>query len=144
MLQRLFAAFKNRPHLLDLPDMFYIVALLFTASSDSSTSFSIKVARDVVIEGTPAMLPQANSISLALALAEPMVSWPWDHFDLNEKAFVKLDKAILELWSEQSIWTEGVEEENVGKWRSLRKKVLDDYGVDLAKLNGELPTWKSS
>jgi len=145
MLQRLFAAFRYCPHRLRLlPDMYYIVALLFTTSSDSTTAFSLKVTRDVVVKETPAMLLRANSVSLALALAEPMAFWAWDHFDVNERAFVKLDKVILELWSKQSQWTEGLREENWEKWRSLRKKALDDHGVDLAELNGGFPTWKPS
>lgn len=87
------------------------------------------------------MLSQANSMSLALALAEPMVMLAWVEPDLNKRAFVKFDRAMLELCAERG-WTEGCEEENLEKWRSLRKQVLDNHRVDLAEITGNLPTWK--
>ena len=144
MLQRLFAALENFPsHSQSPPEFYSIVRVLRDASENSMTPLSLKVACEVVVQGIPTVLRETKSISLALALAQSAVQlflW-WGHFDLSERPFVKLDKDMLELWSEQE-GVEGRTEENLQKWQEFRSEVLEwPYNIDLAVLNGPLPTW---
>lgn len=127
------------------PDFDYIFRLLSRASSDSKTALSLRVARIVVIQGISAVLWKRKSMSLALALAREAVGWYWDQFDLSEKPFVKLDKVMLEIWS-ASEDVEGLTETNLYKWEAFRLfSITRDFdSVDLAALNGPLPTWNSS
>jgi len=142
MLQRLFAALENFPsHSQSPPDFLCIAILLRDTSNASTTSLSLKVARDVIVQGIPTVLRKNKSISLALALAQGAAGWHWYHFDLSERPFVKLDKVMLELWSEQE-GVEGRTEENLQKWQEFRSEALEwPYNINLAVLNGPLPTW---
>jgi len=145
MLQRLFAALEDFPSRLQQPpDFINIVRLLRDASRDSTNPLSRDVAREVVVQGIPTVLRKAKSISLASALAQGAVEWYWNHLDLNERPFVTVDKAMLEIWSEQE-GVEGQTEENLSKWKEFRSKALGwpSY-VNLAALDGPLPTWNAS
>jgi len=144
MLQRLFAALENFPsHSQSPPDLKYNAVLLLVASRDSKTPLSLKVAREVVVQGIPTVLRKAKSISLALALAKGAVRWYWDHFYLGERPYVTVDKFMLDIWSEQN-GVEGRTEENLEKWKELRSHVMDNDRVNLDNLNGSLPTWNPS
>jgi len=142
MLQRLFAALEYFPSHSQSPPKFYsIFRLLSEASIHSTTPLSLKVVREVVVQRIPTVLRKTKSISLALALAQSAVHrfvW-WDHFNLSEWPSVTLDKVMLEIWSE----CEGVEgrtEENLKDWKEFRSYSLRWRGVNLADLNGSLPT----
>jgi len=143
MLQRLFAALEDFPsHFQSPPWLGNIFLLLSGASKESMTPISLKLAREVVVQGIPTVLRKRKLISFALGLGQSAVlySVPWDHFDLSERPFVKIDKVMLELWSEQE-GGEGRTEENLLKWKEFRLKVMKYHGIDLATLNGHLPTW---
>ena len=143
MLQRLFAALENFPSHSQSPPYFYkSLLLLLLASKKSKTPLSLRVAREVVVQEIPTVLRKRKLISFALGLAQSAVlySVPWDHFDLSERPFVKIDKVMLELWSEQE-GVEGRTQENLLKWKEFRSEVMEYYGIDLATLNGHLPTW---
>jgi len=146
MLQRLFAALESFPsHFQSLPNFEYILWLLSASYSDSTTPLSLRVAREVVVQGIPTVTRKTKPIFLALALAQSAVQllvW-WDHFDLSERPFVTVDKAMLELWSEQE-GVEGWTEENLQKWKRFRSDAMSWRHVNLADLNGPLPTWHPS
>ena len=72
-----------------------------------------------------------------------MIGLNWGQFDISERPFVTLDKIMLEIWSEQEV-AEGRTEESLLKWQEIRSKVREIYGIDLATLNGHLPTWNAS
>ena len=141
MLHRLFAALKNFPaHSKSPPDFFYILGLLWNVSRDFTTPLSLRVAREVVAQGIPTVLRKTKSISLALALAQEVVGGYWGSFVLSEWPFVTIDKIILEMWSEQE-GAEGRTEENLQEWKRFRSTAMDwPSSVDLAVLNGPLPT----
>jgi len=144
MLQRLFVALKNFPsHSQSPPHLYYIFNPLWIASGHSATPLSRKVAREVVVQGIPAVLRKTKSISLALALGQGAVHLHWDHFDLDERPFITAHKVMLEIWSEQE-GVEGRTEENLSKWKELRSDAMGWKNVNLADLNGPLPTWHPS
>jgi len=141
MFQRLFAALENCPsYSQSLPNFEYILWLLSASSSDSTAPLSLRVAREVVVQGIPTVLRKTKSVSLAIALAHGIVGRYWDHFDFSERPFVTIDKIILEMWSEQE-GAEGRTEENLQEWKRFRSTAMDwPSSVDLAVLNGPLPT----
>jgi len=145
MLQQLFATLENFPsHSQSLPSFYYILLLLLMAFRDSTTSLSLRVARDVVVQRIPTVVRERKSISLALALAQGAVELGgWNHFNLTEIPFVTIDKVILEIWSEQED-VEGWTEENLRKWKRFRSDVMSWRHFNLADLNGPLPTWHPS
>jgi len=144
MLQRLFEALENLPSHSQLwPDSDSIFGLLSRASRDSTTALSLKVTRDVAVHGIPTVFRKTQSISLALALAYKVRWLDWDYYDIGERPFITVDKIMLEIWSEQE-GVEGHTEEKLEKWKELRRYALRWYRVDLADLNGPLPTWNPS
>jgi len=147
MLQRLFAALEDFPsHSHSPPDLNYISRLLRNASKDSTTPRSLKVAREVIVQGIPTVIRKTKSIFLALALAQSAIQWgiSWGYLDISERPSVTLDKVMLELWSEQED-VEGRTQENLEIWQTFRSKALEwPSDVDLAVLNGPLPTWNPS
>jgi len=141
MLQRLFAALENCPPHSQPPLEFnYIFGILWRASRKFKTPLSLRVARDVIVQGIPTVLRKTKSISLALALAQGAAKWNWHRFNLGERPYVTVDKIMLDLWSEKE-GVEGCTKENLEKWKEFRSDSLRWYEVDLADLNGPLPVW---
>jgi len=144
MLKRLFAALENFPSRPQQPpDFEYIVPLLLDASIHSTTPLSLKVARDVVVQGIPTILRKRKSITLALALAQETVESYWYHVDLGEKPFVTVDKVMLEIWSDHEAIGERTEE-NLEKLEAFRLDIMRREHVSLADFNGPLPSWHPS
>jgi len=144
MLQRLFAALEDFPsHSQSPPDFQCIVGLLRTAPWNSTTPLSLRVARQVVVQGIPMVIRKTKSISLALAILQGVVKHLWSHFDLSDRPYVTLDKVMLELWSEQN-GVEGRTQESSLEWKEIRSRVMREDEVDLDSLNRSLPTWNPS
>jgi len=144
MLQRLFVGLENLPSHSQLPpDFEHAIVLLCHASQCSKTRLSLKIAREVVVQGIPTVSRKRKSISFVLAIAQRAIDWDWDYFDPGERPYVTLDKVMLELWSEQEV-IEGRTEESLLQWQEIRWKVKEKHGTDLATLNGHLPTWNAS
>ena len=140
MLRRLFAALENFPsHSQSLPTFRNIFALLWRASWESTAPLSLRVARGVVVQEIPMVLRKRKSISLTLAFAHGAVRCYWGNFDLSERPFVTIDKVMFELWSEQE-GIEGHTEENLENWKRFRLAVMEKEQLDLANLNGHVPT----
>ena len=148
ILQRLFAALENFPsHSQSPPYFFYICGLLLGASKVSTTTLSLRVAREVVVQGITTVMRKTKSISLALALALAQSATPWvissGYLEISERPFVKIDKVMLELWSEQE-GVEGRTQENLEIWQESRLMAMDKYSINLEDLNGSLPIWNAS
>ena len=149
MLQRLLSAkldsFPSHPQ--PPPDFKRVFSLLWRVSkgTDSTASLARGVTREIIVQGIPRILRKRKSINLVLALAQDILTWPWDHFNLAdpEKPFVTLDKVLAEIWSERE-GVEGRTEENMLKWESLRSSVWVHCYVNLASVNGPFPTWNPS
>ena len=144
MLQRLFAALENFPsHSQSWPDFDDIVTLLYVASWGFKSPLSLRVTREVVVQGIPTVLRETKSISLALSILQGVVKCFWSHLDLSDQPYVTLDKVMLELFSKQN-GVEGCTEENLSSWKEIRSRVMREDRVDLDNLNGSLPIWNPS